>query len=172
VATEPSSRTDGAGLPADVGHSSVLGCRLSGLRSDRQGMSGRRSTKCKTLIAPAMAAALELAAPAVILPAHAQASAITECGNFVQTTAWERGYWTFGMVPGFTPVTNLTTRNVRCSDARPYSFHVMNILPPYGSRRNVHSHNFTCRIAWSYWEDWDVRCTRGSQVIHWQGGGA
>jgi hypothetical protein len=113
--------------------------------------------------------ALGLAEPAVMVSA-AQASAITECGNFVQTTTWERGYWTFRIVPGFTPVYNLTTRNVRCSDARAFSFRVMNMLPPYGSRRNVYYHNFTCRITWSYGEDWNVRCTRGRQVIHWQGG--
>ena len=133
-------------------------------------MRNERNMKARSLIPVAALAALALAAPAVMLPAHAQASAITECRNFVQTTAWERGYWTFRIVPGFTPVANLTTRNVRCSDARPFSFHVMNMLPPYGSRRNVHYHNFTCRIVWSNEEDWDIRCTRGSQVIHWQGG--
>jgi hypothetical protein len=101
------------------------------------------------------------------IPVGAQASAITECANFVPT-GWSasqniwRGYWTFNTFAGSTPVTNLTTRNVRCSYARPFSLAV-------AAKSSRHHNGFTCR--WRHaGEEYDVRCTKGAQVIHWQGG--
>lgn len=73
------------------------------------------------------------------------------------------GYWTYSMVLGFTPVANLTTRDVRCSDTRSFSLYI--------SRTGLrHYHNFKCRGTSIGTEDRDIRCTRGSQVIHWQAG--
>jgi hypothetical protein len=102
------------------------------------------------------------------IPAAAQAGGITECGNFVPT-GWSssqhiwRGYWTFRTTAaGFTPVTNLTTRNVRCSYAHTVSLRVAN-------KAWRHYSGFTCRWH-NAGEEYDVRCTRGHQVIHWQGG--
>ena len=90
---------------------------------------------------------------------------IKECGNFIPTgmagETWT-GYWTYRHIPGFTPVTNLTTRVVGCSAARPFSLHVSR----KGSRRYQ---GFTCRWIHHY-ESYDVRCTNGGRVIHWQGG--
>jgi hypothetical protein len=101
---------------------------------------------------------------AVNVPAQA-AAAITECGDYVPTGlahgTWT-GYWTFNPPGGFTPVTNLTTRRVRCSNARPFSLQVSQ-----HSRRSYHG--FSCKWKTSY-ESYDVRCTRGREVIHWQGG--
>lgn len=123
-----------------------------------------------SLITAAVAGSLGLAAPA-ITAARVQAAGITECGNFVLTgNGGNHGYWTLRLVYGYTPVYNLTTRGVRCSDARPASLNIMRRAPTFGSHRNLYWHNFTCRFRWFNGEDWDVRCTRGSQVIHWQGG--
>ena len=116
-----------------------------------------------------VAGGLAFAAPA-ITAAPVQAAGITECGNFVLTGNGYHGYWTYRTVYGFTPVYNLTTRGVRCSDARPASLNIMRRAPSFGSHRNVYYHNFTCRFRWFNGEDWDVRCTRGGLVIHWQGG--
>lgn len=110
----------------------------------------------KRYVAPIVAAMLLLAA----LPASA--SPITECGNYVQTGV-NRGYWTYRTVYGYTPVYNLTTRSVRCSQARPFSLTVTS-----GMRR--HYQGFACRIRWFNGEDWDIRCTKGAPVVHWQGG--
>src|SRR6476620_11742169 len=96
-----------------------------------------------------------------VVPA-ASASPITECGNYVQTGISE-GYWTHRTIYGYTPVANLTTRKVRCSYARPFS-----LIVTAGIRRRYQG--FTCRIRWFNDEDWDIRCTKGEQVIHWQGG--
>ena len=125
----------------------------------------------RILTAAVAAGALGVAAPA-ITAAPAQAAGITECGNWVFTgnNVWH-GYWTFRTVLGFTPVANLTTRGVRCSDARRASLNIMRYYaPPFGSHRNTYWHGFTLRWIFSNGEDWDVRGTRGSQVIHWQGG--
>jgi hypothetical protein len=104
------------------------------------------------------------------LASTAQAAPIIECGTYNPYA----NHWTSTTHPdfsGYTPVYNLTTRNVRCSDARPASLNIMrHHSPPFGSHRNTYYHSFTCRWQWFYGEDWDVRCTRGSQVIHWQGG--
>lgn len=94
-------------------------------------------------------------------------SGITECGNFVPTPPWGpyHGYWTFRTVMGYTPVYNLTTRNVRCSYARPFSLHMA------GYWRGVrHRDGYRCTNHLSNSEDWDIRCTKGRYVIHWQGG--
>jgi hypothetical protein len=113
--------------------------------------------KRKNLIPAAIFAALAFAG-------SAQAALIRRDGNFVVTGPYAfDGYWTYGTVPGFTPVYNLTTRNVRCSDARSFSLYVSRT----GTR---HYHNFNCRGTPIGTEDWDIRCVRGSQVIHWQGG--
>jgi hypothetical protein len=92
----------------------------------------------------------------------ASASAVTECGNYVQTGA-HSGYWTAATVYGYTPVFNLTTRRVRCSDARRFSLRETSTM---SRRRN----GFNCAIRWFNGEDWDIRCVRAAQVIHWQGG--
>lgn len=101
------------------------------------------------------------------LAGSAQAAPIRECGNYVPV-GWAHGtwtgYWTFAVVPGFTPVANLTTRNVLCGDARRFSLAVSRS----GAGRSYHS--FRCRNTTIGTEDYDIRCTRGSQVVHWQGG--
>lgn len=122
----------------------------------------KRSITLITLIA-----GLALAAPAVVAPV-AQASGITKCGSY---DYFGHRWYTRGIVYGYTPVYNLTTRGVNCRDARNASLTIMNHhMPRFGSRRNSYYHGFTCRWQWFNGEDWDVRCTRGSQVMHWQGG--
>ena len=103
-------------------------------------------------------------AAAVLLLAAAPASGAspTACGNFVQTSAG-KGYWTYHIVYGYTPVYNLTTRGVRCSAARPFSLRET-------ARMAHYMNGFTCSIRWFNGEDWDIRCTRGEQVVRWQGG--
>ena len=104
-----------------------------------------------------------LVTAAVALPATAQASPIRECGNWVDTNGqpgtW---HWSYRYSLSYSPVRNLTTRNVSCSNARPFS---VRIGAGWGSL-----HGFACK--WRYWNhrsQADVRCTRGNQVIHWQG---
>ena len=108
----------------------------------------------------AAAGALGIVGPAVTA-VPAQAAGITECGNFHPTAA-EGGYWNYRAVDGATPVYNLTTRGVRCSEARRFSLVVSTGArwPRHGFQEDWHFHG----------ERYDVRCTRGSQVIHWQGG--
>jgi len=118
-----------------------------------------------TLIA--IAGALAVAGPAAAAP-------IRECGNFVPTAPWHwnSGYWTYRTVLGYTPVYNLTTRNVSCSDARPFSLYVMKHAPRYGSHRGTLVIHYACTFRWFNGEDWDVRCTGNFSpgVVHWQGG--
>jgi hypothetical protein len=113
-----------------------------------------------------VALTLVAASPVMLGLALPTASAwppIKECGDFVQTGfahGRPAGYWTYRTVHGYTPVANLTTRVVQCSYARSFS------LTRHGGRWQ----GFTCRSRTFYGEDWDVRCTKGNQVIHWQGG--
>jgi hypothetical protein len=127
-----------------------------------------------------VAALAVLAVLAVAGPAAAQGP-IRECGSFVPTgqsgppahIAY-RGYWTFGLVGpvghGFTPVANLTTRNVSCRDARSASLTIVQI------NRIYPWHGFVLRFRMTGsergTEDYDIRCTRGGEVIHWQSGGS
>lgn len=110
-------------------------------------------------------ALVAVAGLALVGVAGAQAAPIRECANFVPTGqahgTWA-GYWTYATIPGFTPVYNLTTRSIACSDARRFSLYVTR----HGSHRY---HRFSCRWIPDY-ESYDVRCTRGRQVVHWQGG--
>jgi hypothetical protein len=91
----------------------------------------------RIITAIALAASFALAAPAMAAP-------IRECGNYVPVGwahgAWT-GYWTFATVYGFTPVWDLTTRNVRCSDARAFSIAVSR------SGAGGGYHNFKCRTT-------------------------
>ena len=99
----------------------------------------------------------------------ASGSGVTECGNF-ETTGWAHniwtGYWTYSTVMGFTPAYNLTTRQVRCFDGRPFSL----VVSRYFLR---HRHGFNCRYVFHGSGEaryYDIRCVRGNQVIRWQGG--
>jgi hypothetical protein len=110
-------------------------------------------------------------APAVVAPvitaAPAQAAGIIECGNWVQTNGqpgtW---HWSYGYSIPYSPARNLATRIVSCSDARPFALHV-------GFSGQRHYRGYICK--WHYWRSrryspqFDVRCTKGARVIHWQG---
>jgi hypothetical protein len=87
----------------------------------------------------------------------ASASGITECGNYGFS-----GPWTSRTVLGGGLVVNLTTRTVRCSYARPFSLHVT-------PKRAHRYQGLSCRWR-DFYESYDVRCTKGRQAIHWQGG--
>ena len=110
-------------------------------------------------------ATIAAVAVAAITPAAAQASPIRECGNWVQTDAqpgtW---HWSYRYSLSYSPVRNLTTRNVSCSKARRFAVDV-------GFSGQGYSHGFIC--SWRYYgrgyRQFDVRCTGGSSVIHWQG---
>jgi hypothetical protein len=108
------------------------------------------------------AAAMLLASLVLVTPASAEP--IRECGNYVFTDT-NRGFWTYLTIPGYTPVYNLTTRNVSCANARPFALLVAGYWPGVRYRNG-----FRCVNRLFYGEDWDTRCTRGAQVIHWQGG--
>jgi hypothetical protein len=92
-------------------------------------------------------------AAALAVAASAQASSITECG------------WGPGLTPGSPAgIMNLTTRHVSCPNARHFAVQVT-------ARDPRHWDGFACRI--SFYDQnlsFDIRCTRGRQVIHWQGG--
>ena len=111
----------------------------------------------KTLVAAAVAGALAVVAPA-IAATPVQAAGITECGTY------DIGHhgWTYHTISGAVPVANLTTRNVPCYLARPFSLYVTRT-------GNYHYHGFRFRVRESY-ETYDIRATKGDQVIHWQGG--
>src|SRR4051794_40468073 len=95
-------------------------------------------------------------------PARAEASPINECGNWIQTNGqpgtW---HWSYGY-QGVSPVRNLTTRNTRCAYARSFTLHLS-----FSYQR--HYQAYACRWRWPTFADYDVRCTKGSHVIHWQG---
>ena len=113
------------------------------------------------LIAAAAAGALGIAAPAITAaPAHA--SGITECGGYNMNNAHHM-YWTFGRFSGFSFVWHLTTRNVPCYLARSFALHV-------SRTGDYRYHGFRYRVRWYYDEDYDIRATKGDQVIDWQGG--
>jgi len=113
-----------------------------------------------------------------LVPAASSASAaapIRECGNFVLTGDHNQGYWTRRVVAGYTPVFNLTTRNVACSSARPFSLKATSrvVGSKTGALRGtatVGYRGYRCRATFANGEDWDIRCTKGRHVIHWQGG--
>lgn len=122
--------------------------------------------------------ALVAVASLALVPAASSASAaapIRECGNFVLTGNHDQGYWTHRLVYGYTPVFNLTTRNVACSSARPFSLRATDrvVGSKMGALRGtaaVAYRGFRCRARFANGEDWDIRCTKGRHVIHWQGG--
>ena len=76
-------------------------------------------------------------AGAILAPATGQAASINECGTYNPYGH----HWTSTKHPdfsGYTPVYNLTTRDARCSYARPFARHVSNWAAPR------HYHGFTC----------------------------
>ena len=88
---------------------------------------------------------LIIAGTGLALVPAASASGIRECGNWAWTgtNVWH-GWWTYGIggwnnTGGYSPIYNLTTRNVRCSDARHASVNIMRYhTPPFGSHYNTH----------------------------------
>jgi hypothetical protein len=87
-------------------------------------------------------------------PTGPVASTIRECGSVPD---W-RGS------PG--GIVNLTTRHVSCPSARRFAVRVTDRYPT-----PRHWDGFTCRsFTYPGGELFDIRCTRGVQVIHWQGG--
>ena len=100
-------------------------------------------------------AAVVLAAAGVAAPsgsAHA-GTGITNCGYF------DGAHWTAR--PGFGYGYHVTTRNVACSYARPFTRRYK------GTDSNYPTWN--CRELNGY-ESFDIRCVSGSRVIRWVGG--
>lgn len=90
---------------------------------------------------------------AAVVPAIAQASPIRECGRIARIVPNSpAGLW------------NITTRNVACPYARRFAVQVT-------AHMAHHWAGFTCRhYFYNHGFVFDIRCVRGSQVIHWQGG--
>jgi hypothetical protein len=137
-------------------------------------MSLRRATLLIALVPLALTTGTAVAAlrqPSSRAPTTASAdhrgvarAAIRECGNYAYVDG-HHGYWTFGTTYGFTPVTNLTTRVMRCRRARQFALRESRAYP-FHRRRN----GFRCRRTELPPESYDIRCTKGRRVIHWQGG--
>ncbi len=108
-----------------------------------------------------------LAFASAVAGPSASAAGIRECGHFVPTGnphgGTFPGYWTYRQTWGYTPVFNLTTRVVHCHFARYFAIH-------QSLRYRSHYFGFTCGSSWLGTEAYDIRCTKRSQVIHWQGG--
>jgi hypothetical protein len=105
--------------------------------------------------AAAVIAAIASIGAAGIVPATASASPIQECGNM--------------QMDG---ISNITTRNVSCSDARSFAnkvsylshWHSGSITLPGWRTYSIHYQTF-----WrNGWAEVDARATRSNRVIHFQ----
>lgn len=109
-----------------------------------------------------LAVVVAMLAVASSAPPAASAAPIRECGNYgwFSPTATGPAHWGYGRTYG-AAITNLTTRNVRCAYARPFATHL------WGRH---HYKGYTCKVTRLGVEYYDIRCTKGNHVIHWQNG--